>query len=312
VITVIARKYIARLEPNPFIINPFVKCEILKDPATKRGFLYLSSVFKLIDAQQDIFNKQLDALGLIINKPYLAPKGAFSGKIEMKEGSIIEYDPALMQQMPQPLDFSSALRGWDFMDYFRSITESTTGIYKNMSGAVESGGATATEIQARVGGQTTRLSMVIDVINQDFIIPIIEKAAELIANYEFDDTEMLVEENGTKSPAIVNEAIRQGKYKYTYADRGAVQEKRLRLKDNLPILQQMIPALMPYGLDIKEMSKDILEQLGFENVERYFNVQQPQQPNAFGVGADVPNEGMAGVPQLPQDPNLQPTNGQPF
>lgn len=279
-ITVVGRKFVARLESNPYVIDPFVICSILKDPKTQRGYLYLSSVFDAVDYAQEIYNKQLKALALTINKPYLAPKGAMSSRDEINAGDIIEYDPTLMTQPPRELTFESRI-GFDYVQYFKSLIETTTGIYKNMSGAVEKYGTTATEVQARVSGQTARLSMIIDTIFQDGVIPTIEKVAEINANYNFDDEQILINEQGMPQTAVINEGIRQGKYKYQYADRGAVQEKRMRLKEVLPILQQMVPALAPLGFDMKEFSKDTLEQLGYENVERFFNNanQLQQQPN---------------------------------
>ena len=39
-----------------------------------------------------ILNKQLDALALMMNPPYLAPKGCFKGEQDVRPGKIIEYD----------------------------------------------------------------------------------------------------------------------------------------------------------------------------------------------------------------------------
>lgn len=66
---------------------------------------------------------------LMMNPPYLAPKGCFKGEQIVRPGKIIEYDSALMPQAPTPLNFDNALHGWDFLNYFKTTTESATGIY---------------------------------------------------------------------------------------------------------------------------------------------------------------------------------------
>ena len=49
-------------------------------------------------------------------------------------------------------------------------------IFPNMVGALEEGGTkTATEINVKTQGQMTRLAMIVDTINQDLIIPNVEK-----------------------------------------------------------------------------------------------------------------------------------------
>ncbi len=56
-----------------------------------------------------------------------------------------------------------------------------SGIFPNMIGAVETTGLkTATEINTKSQGQMTRLSMLVDTINQDFILPNVEKVAKLL------------------------------------------------------------------------------------------------------------------------------------
>ena len=51
-----------------------------------------------------------------------------------------------------------------------------SGIFPNMVGAIEpSGVKTATEINTKTQGQMTRHAMIVDTINQDLIIPNVEK-----------------------------------------------------------------------------------------------------------------------------------------
>ena len=50
--------------------------------------------------------------------------------------------------------------------FLSDLMSEICGIFPNMLGAEESGDKTATEINVKAQGQTTRLSMVLDIINQ--------------------------------------------------------------------------------------------------------------------------------------------------
>jgi len=238
VITLAGRKNIIRFEENPFIINPFVFAAFLEDPETKRGYSPLFVALPLNEISETIMNLQLEALKLIINKPYLAPKGALSGKINMKEGAIIEYDPSLMPREPVPLDFKDALVGWDFLRFFESKIESATGIFKYMIGnASVSGQKTATEASGLMAGQNIRLSKEIDVLNYKVKMPIIRKIADLMANFSFDIKEIKVSmQNGDVDFVCIDESVRQGDYDYLIGDSNAAFERKTKLKESLELL----------------------------------------------------------------------------
>ena len=57
-------------------------------------------------------------------------------------------------------------------------------IFKNMAGNIQSEVRTATELTYSVSGQTARLNMMLDAINRKLIIPMVEKTAEIIANFK--------------------------------------------------------------------------------------------------------------------------------
>lgn len=240
VVTLAGRKNIIRFEENPFILNPFIYAAFLEDPETKRGYSPLYIALPLNDASQIIMNLQLDALKLIINKPYLAPKGALSGKINIKEGAIIEYDPALMPKEPVALDFKDALVGWDFLKYFESKIESTTGMFKYMTGNPSGiNQRTATEASGLMTGQNIRLSKEIDFLNYRVKMPIIRKIAELMANFSFDVKEIKIPlQNGDIDFVIIDETVRQGAYEYLIGDSNAAFERKMKLKETLDFLYQ--------------------------------------------------------------------------
>ena len=97
-VVIAGRQEIIRFESNPFVINPFIHANIIESPQTGRGISPLRVALILNNIASTILNKQIDALALMMNPPYLAPKGCFKGQQEVKPGKIIEYDSALMPQ----------------------------------------------------------------------------------------------------------------------------------------------------------------------------------------------------------------------
>lgn len=270
-------KHIVRFEPNPFIINPFIHGAIITDPQTARGVSPLRVALILSTLSSTILNKQLDALSLIINPPYLAPKGCFKGEQMVKPGKIIEYDAALMPNQPIPLHFESALHGWDFIKYFKSTIEGTTGIYKNMAGDINASARTATELNYSAGGQTARLNMIIDAINRKIIIPMVEKTADIIANFKYGKEKILVREGAQVVFMDICDQIRSGDYMYHYGDRKASLERKFRFKELFSLIDTFakVPAVAGQ-IDWPECFKFALEQYGIENANNFLLDTLPQ------------------------------------
>jgi hypothetical protein len=265
-VTVAGRCSVIRFEANPYVCNPFIYAGFIEDPETKRGISPLRVALILNDISSDILNRQLDALSLITNPPYLAPKGCFNGKQEVSPGTIIEYESALMPQAPIPLKFDSALQGWEFIHFFKGSVESSTGVFKNMVGNTEPAKRTATEIAYTAGGQSTRLLMAIDSINQKLVLPMIEKVADLIANFRFGSESVFVRVNGKLLSVEVGDTLRQADYKYTYGDRRATQDRKLRFKELFDVINGFARIQeVSERVDWVECFKYALEQYGIEN-----------------------------------------------
>lgn len=267
---VAARKYVIRFETNPFVINPFIHANIIQSPRTGRGISPLKVALVLNNISSTILNKQIDALALMINPPYLAPKGCFSGIQDVKPGKIIEYDAALMPSQPIPLSFDKAMVGWDFLSYFKSTIESATGIFKNMAGNTQSTARTATELNYSANGQEARLNMLLDAVNRKIIVPMVEKTAELISNFKLGKELISVTQKGFTTFLEVDDRIRNGNYIYRYGDRKATFERKNKLKELFDIVQSF--AQMPevsQRIDWLECFKFTLEQYGIENSENF-------------------------------------------
>lgn len=268
-IVVVARKYIVRFEENPFINSPFVWCAPIKDPDTGRGISLIRVALSLSNANQNIINSQIDGLALKNNPPYLAPKGCFKGEQVVKPGGIIEYDAALMPQAPRPLDMGNTNVGWEFLNYFSQRQESATGIFKNMTGSTTLTGRTATEISAVTSAQDIRKNDIIDDINYYLIIPMVEKVADTEANFNFDNENIRINEDGQVNDIVITNQVRQGNYKYIYGDKKSIELKKLKYQE----LQQGITALAqtPAGqnIDWNEIFSQMLVILGYEQPDKY-------------------------------------------
>ena len=274
IIVVAGRKEIIRMEDNPFIINPFIYANIIKNPETERGISPLKVAIIMNNISSTILNKQLDALSLMMNPPYLAPKGCFKGEQVVSPGKIIEYDSALMPQAPVPLNFENALHGWDFLNYFKSTTESATGIFKNMTGNIQNEARTATELTYSVSGQTARLNMMLDAINRKLIIPMVEKIAEIIANFKLGRELICINEHGNPMFMEIDDTVRNATYIYRYGDRKATLERKTRSKELFDVVKSFaeVPSVNQQ-INWIECFKFALEQYGIENVNHFLLTQ---------------------------------------
>ena len=269
-IVIAGRREVIRFEPNPFIINPFVHANIIESPDTERGISPLRVALILNNISSTILNKQIDALALMMNPPYLAPKGCFKGEQDVRPGKIIEYDSALMPAPPTALSFDKAMQGWDFLTYFKSTIESATGIFNNMTGTLQTEERTATELNYSVNGQTARLNMILDAINRKIIIPMVEKTADLIANFKIGREIININDRGRTLFIEIDDGIRNGNYVYRYGDRKASLERKNRLNEIFNIVKSFaeVPDVSNQ-INWLECFKFALEQYGIENANNF-------------------------------------------
>lgn len=277
-ITVAARAKVVRFEPNPFVINPFVYASVIEDPETKRGVSPLKVAMILSSISSEILNKQLDALSLTINPPYLAPKGCFKGEQAVSPGKIIEYDSALMPQQPLPLDFTQAVQGWDFIKFFKAQIESATGIFKNMSGQLDQNtDKTATEFSYSVSSQAIRLNMLIDSISRKIIIPMIQSVAEITSNFKFGIETVVYNENGAVKYIDVDDKVRCSyDFLYRYGDRKATIDRKSKFSQLFNLISSFakVPDFSS-KINWDKCFKYALEQFGVENSQAFINENVP-------------------------------------
>ena len=269
-ISVAGRSVIIRFEDNPFVINPFIHANIIENPSTGRGISPLRVALILNNISSTILNKQLDALALMMNPPYLAPKGCFMGKQDVKPGKIIEYDSTLMTSAPVPLSFDKAMTGWDFLNYFKTTIESATGIFKNMAGNLSGVERSATEINYSANGQEARLNMILDSINRKVIVPMVEKTAQLISYFKIGSESIMINDRGRTDFVDIDDEIRNSNYVYRYGDRKATFERKSKFKEMFDVLTNFVKVEeVAQRINWLECFKFALEQYGVENSNNF-------------------------------------------
>lgn len=269
-VVIAQRRYVIRCEANPYMNCPFIYGNIIQNPYTGRGISPLRAAIDLNMAACDILNTQLKAYSLIVNPPYLAPKGAFQGEQNVKPGKIIEYDSALLPQMPTPLNFSQALCGWDFINYFKGSIESTTGVFRTMAGELNNQTRTATELEMTTNGQSVRLNMFLDVINRKIIVPVIQKTAETVANFKLGSEYLLSRVCGELKVLEITDDVRFGDYVYRYSDKKASMIRKSRQRELVKLLGQFanVEQLAP-KINWEECFRLALGEVGVENTQMY-------------------------------------------
>ncbi len=283
-IVIAGRCVLIRFEDNPYIINPFIHANIIECPSTGRGISPLRVALILNNISSTILNKQLDALALMMNPPYLAPKGCFTGQQDVRPGKIIEYDASLMTSVPAPLSFDKAMQGWDFLNYFKSTVESATGIFKNMAGNLQSSDKTATEINYSVNGQEARLNMILEAINRKVIVPMVEKTAEIISNFKLGKESILANDRGRTFLVEIDDKIRNSSYIYRYGDRKATFERKARIKELFEVLQSFAKiSEVSQRIDWLECFKFAMEQYGVENANNFLTENKDSDNKTLAV-----------------------------
>ena len=279
---VIGRRFLVEFGKNERIINPFSYGAFISDPETKRGISPLYCVLSLAMFQEDLLNRTCNLQALNENPPLLAPEGFFDeDEIELYPGKIIEYGDNLSPSAAfQQMSFNPTVFLQD-ISFLNDLMAEVSGIFPNMVGAVESTGTkTATEINTKSQGQMTRLSMLVDTINQDFILPNVEKVAKLCADFKSGVETVFVNKENQPETIEIDDEVRQAEYKYTYSDSSNTTLKSEQADMLVAAVEKFAQKL---NLNLEEIFLWYFEQKGVDNPERFLAqantaVELPQFP----------------------------------
>ncbi len=275
---VVGRKFLVEFGKNERIINPFSYGAFVIDPVTKRGISPLYCILSLAHLQEDLLNRTCNLQSLNENPPLLAPEGFFDDdEIELYPGKIIEYGDNLTPTAAfQQLNFNPTIFLQD-ISFLNDLMAEVSGIFPNMIGSVEYTSAkTATEINTKTQGQMTRLSMIVDTINQDFILPCVEKVAKLCADFKMGKERIFINNANQPDEIEIDDYVRQSEYKYTYSDSSQTllkSEQADMLVSAVEKFSQQIP------LNLEEIFIWYFEQKGVDNPERFIMPKQQIDPN---------------------------------
>lgn len=265
-VVVIARKYVVRFEKNKRIINPFTYGSWVNDPETGRGISPLYSILSLAELQEDLMNRTCDMQTLQECPPIYAPKGFFDEEeIKLYPGKVIEFGDNISPSEIKPMDFAVSVFLND-ITFLSDLMAEVSGIFPNMAGADESRVKTATEISTKAQGQITRLSMLIDTINQDLIVEDVKKIAKLCADFKSGNENIFINNGNKKETITITDNIRQAEYRYTYADRTATTER----SNKADLVAQAVERFAQFvPLNVPEVFTWYMEQKDVENPERF-------------------------------------------
>jgi hypothetical protein len=108
--------------------------------------------------------------------------------------------------------------------------------------------------------------MIVDIINQDLIIPNVEKVAKLCADFKSGVETIFVSKDNKQEYIEIDDSVRQGDYKYTYSDNSATAVKSEQA-DLVVSAVEKFAQVIP--LNIQEIFLWYFEQKGVDNPERF-------------------------------------------
>jgi hypothetical protein len=228
IIVVIAGKYLAKLDESLYPVCPIGYACYNERPDTLRGQTPLKPALLLNELENKCMDLTMESWLLTVNPPVMAQKGIINEGIIWEPGGIVEYsnDDLNDVRMPQPMNFSAGLRGFDFENFFKRKMEGATGVSPYMQGTGGTGGVrTASESTYIYSGQTTRLSREAYLFSHNVVVPIIWSIYKLKKEYQTTDDVVPVIRDGIQDFYNITEQVRNGHYVFMIGNAQTSVEK---------------------------------------------------------------------------------------
>lgn len=268
--TVVAGKYLAKFEKSKKPLSSIVWAAYLKRPDTGRGQSPLRIPEILNTVQNMCADLTMASWKLNTYPTYMAPKGMLPSYIDLQPGQVVEYDASDLstQAVPQKMDFSSGLRGFDFSDFFQRRMENATGINQYMQGAMDGSVRTASEASYIHSGATMRMYREAHLFSHYFIEPLVKTYA--IFKKVFD-TQTIEVPTGPNQYAEVTEEVRNGNYYFIIGGSQSTVEReaetqRLFTVLGQPVFQSLASVLDP--VTSATFFKWILNRMNFQDTNQ--------------------------------------------
>lgn len=279
---VVGGKYIVRFEENPLFINPFILCATEFDPLTKRGISPLKASKDMCKIEEELTNCAFDIQKLTANPPVWANENLLNddntdkdGNVKLAPGKFIKYREDYNGGTPTPYALSSNGIA-ELLGLLDQKIAEISNVSAVSTGTIESDKRTATELSLADKGATAQSSKEMDIINQDLTIPMVKNVAELLAMFKDGTDYVYAQEKGKNIEYKITNEIRQAEYNYIYEDRNAMNDRKSKFQDMYQLFSGLAQLPDMQGrIDWEEVAKEGLENIGYDNLDKFFNDANP-------------------------------------
>lgn len=298
-IVIIAGKYVARMEKSLKPKCPIVFGTYLDRPDTSRGQSPMKIPSILNDVENMCVDLMMQAWKLNVDPVFIAPKGAFTTYSRLVPGKPIEYESSILGgTMPQKLDFSSGLKGFDFDSFFKNKMEGATGITQYLLGSQEGSVRTASESTYIHAGATMRLARESYLFQSRIILPIVKLHALFKKIYDVEPRYVRMPDNKF---AEVTDEVRNGNYIFLLGDSQTSVEREAETQKLFQLLSSPAFQSLAGVMDIQtasEFLKWLLNRMNFRATDQIFEMLNLNQRfRALGEKMGVEQENLEGFRQ---------------
>lgn len=245
VFTTVARKFVVRAEESPFSKCPFTYLEYFPDYVTNRGLSALVTLIGLNTKATKIWNSILESGQFALNPAWIVRAGGhfLNKKDKIEPGDILQFSDNGAKDLPQPIEtFKNMGLTFELITFIEKAIEQASGISKYEAGDATGTARTATEVNQILTGANIRLNRRVMMLATSLV-----RSVEIIASIESDFSDIGATKNltyknsqGAITESTVNEAIRTGVYKYAIGAIQTIMEKKAKVNELAPLIQQFI------------------------------------------------------------------------
>ena len=245
--TVIAGRFLSQFKESDKPQTPFIWRAYMERPDTGRG----QSPMKIPSIINAVENMVMDLVmacfKLTANPPYLCRKGAIPYMVDVKPGMPVEWEGDLSEQeIPKKMDFSGGLQGFTLNNYLTQKMQDATGVTQYMQGSQDGSVRTASEASYIHSGASMRMALEAMKFDE-FLKELVRKYALFKKVYDTRDMQVR-REDGTY--AMVNEAVRSGKYNFIIGGARSAVEREAETQKifsllGLPAIQTLAQIMNP-------------------------------------------------------------------
>ena len=296
-IVVIAGKYLARLEESQYPKCPIIYDTYMPRPDTGRGQSPLKPAYILSEVENRCIDLSLKAWELSTNPVFLAPKGAFSSYTKLEGGKPLEYNSDILGgQVPQKVDFSAGVRGFEFQQFFKQKMEGATGITQYLQGSGEGSVRTASESTYINQGANMRMAREAYMFSERIILPMVKTHALFKKYYDTEDRIIKTDIDGKAVFTKIDEEIRNGNYTFIIGGSQSQVEREAETQKLFMLLGAPAFQSLAQLMDVQtasEFLKWVLNRNDFKGTEQVFemmNINSKIQQTANNMGIRPENQ----------------------